>query len=180
MDKLKYLVLFGVGFLLWRMSRSSPEVGEGEPLRFIIDQGQFDIGTIGGSFQDYRSIIRSVQKHHPGLASIPEGLVLAIIEVESSGDSGVYGAAGEIGLMQISPAMYRAMNQMYGVGPDSSASIPYYNILAGMWFLYYLYGRYADWDRVIQTYNIGEPKYNAGTRSPSYLAKVKSAWSGLG
>jgi soluble lytic murein transglycosylase-like protein len=126
---------------------------------------------------EIRAVVKGVKKQHTGLAYIPEGLVVSIALIESNLDPNATGAAGEMGYMQIMPSTWEFIREYSGLGlPISSAYIPYYNVLAGMLYLDYLYKVFKSWFAVIHAYNVGETGYKKGKRNDTYFCKVLGSW----
>jgi len=103
---------------------------------------------------------------------IPPGLVLAMIDKESSGDPWASGDAGERGLMQVMPAtaltLARSPARLYE---------PRYNIETGVQYLAQQLRRYAgDAVRAVSAYNAG----TATTRNlDAYVTPVLDRWARL-
>ncbi len=102
---------------------------------------------------------------------IDPNLIQAIIQTESGGNPNALGAAGEVGLMQLMPATAAS----YGISRDQLFD-PYYNIQAGASYLNDMVNKYGL-EGGIQAYNLGETKYNAGSRSTVYLSKVMGSYT---
>lgn len=108
----------------------------------------------------------------------------AIIQVESGGNPGAVGSAGEVGIMQVKPA---TAEQMAGAGytrypptPDTLATIRG-GLYFGTAYLQWLSEthRDADWEWIVQAYN-GGPGFEAQSASyvaarRAYLTKIQAA-----
>ncbi len=123
-------------------------------------------------FSDYGPAISSA-----GAAfRIPEERIVAIIAKESSGDRNVKdGAAGEIGLMQVTPGALSDFNRINGASYNSdSLRNPSTNIMVGTGYLASLVSDFdGDLDLATQAYNAGPGNVSRGITALSYLGRVK-------
>jgi soluble lytic murein transglycosylase-like protein len=131
----------------------------------------------------YYDLILSI-KRRKGWDILPDGLILATIDTESSFDSEavrteypidsteVYKDAS-IGLMQV---LYTTARNLGFTGDIWDLQDPEIGLTWGMAYQVYLWKKYKDWDAVIHAYNEGETQYNKGVRVPVYYGKVKSRW----
>lgn len=85
--------------------------------------------------------------------NIAPELIIAIIEVESSGKAGTISDAGAVGLMQIIPKYHIERMERLGV---TNIYDPYSNILVGVDYLSELAKKYDDLPTVLMCYNEGE------------------------
>lgn len=96
---------------------------------------------------------------------VPQAWITAVMRVESGGrltshGQAIVSRAGAMGLMQLMPATWGRMRQLYQLGPDPFA--PRDNILAGAAYLRALYTRYG-YPNLFAAYNAGP------TRLEDYL-----------
>jgi len=132
----------------------------------------------------YYDLITSI-KRRKGWDILPDGLILATIDTESSfnpeavrteyqiGSTEVYKDAS-VGLMQV---LYTTARNLGFTGDIWDLQDPETGLTWGMAYQVYLWKKYNDWDAVIHAYNEGETHYNEGERVPVYYAKIKSRWA---
>lgn len=125
----------------------------------------------------YLETVRSVKRKY-GI-DVPDGLILAVMETESSFDPMAYRAEeaindASIGLMQ---TLLGTARQMGYRGEEDGLYDPETSIRFGAKYLAYLFNRYHDWDAVIHAYNEGPGNYDKGKRVYGYYAKVKARWN---
>ncbi len=130
------------------------------------------------------NIIREVKKQYPYLSVIPEDLILAIIETESSFNALAVRPEfkindGSIGLMQLLTSTAKWIDELYNLniykGWYSLLSLRV-NITLGMHLLYWLYKRCnGNLECMIHSYNEGYGNYKKGKRVDSYYEKVIKA-----
>lgn len=119
----------------------------------------------------YKSIIQEADNFN-----IPRPRVAAIVAVESGGNPGAKGAAGEYGLMQIMPQAHKAVQDNWArlvtfswVHSDAELFVPEYNILVGTNYLALLKKQFGgNLDKATEAYNDG------GGYGTDYLDKVKA------
>jgi len=124
-------------------------------------------------------------KNRKGWGFLPDGLILATIDTESSfdpeavrteypiGSTEVYKDAS-IGLMQV---LYTTARNLGFTGDIWDLQEPEIGLTWGMAYQVYLWNKYHDWDAVIHAYNEGETQYNKGVRVPVYYGKVSARWT---
>lgn len=96
------------------------------------------------------------------------GLVESDLNPNAVGDDGA-----SIGLMQVG----RVVGGSYGFSKFDLYN-PDHNVEAGSGFLAEMISKYGL-EGGIQAYNLGETKWRAGLRSPTYLSKVLSQYNNL-
>lgn len=103
--------------------------------------------------------------------NVPVRIVYAIIQVESGGDPGAVGAAGEIGLMQLMPP---TADQMGYRGSRAGLFDPRTNIHYGTKYLAWQMKRYRELSAAIAAYNSGTAvKLPSGKfKNQAYVDKV--------
>jgi len=90
-------------------------------------------------------------------AKLDPELILAVIQVESSGNSLAVSSVGAMGLMQLRPTTARAVASRLGIrwnGPEMLFD-PVYNIRLGVTYLDSLVDRFGDIDIALAAYNLG-------------------------
>lgn len=88
---------------------------------------------------------------------VPEYLVYSVILCESEFMSNKVSDDGEIGLMQISPDMFKKMLSITREDLDTGILYdPETNIRYGTYMLSYYYTEYNRWNTVLAIYNMGE------------------------
>ena len=124
-------------------------------------------GKKSGSIVD---MVRSVARNH----KLDWKLVIAVAVIESNFNPHAKSKDGkDHGLMQIRKV------HLKGTGlPIAALYNSKVNLQIGCKYLSYLIKKHGL-DGGIQAYNIGERKYAKGTRSRSYLYKVKNVYRGI-
>ena len=89
---------------------------------------------------------------------IPAEWILAVMRVESAGDTHAMSRAGAIGLMQVMPTTYAELRRDLGLGPDPFAVRD--NVLAGTAYLRRMYDRYGS-PGFLAAYNAGPGRWEA-------------------
>ncbi len=115
--------------------------------------------------------------------ALPVSSIRAVMQAESGGDVRALSPKGAMGLMQIMPATWAALQQRYGLGGDPYD--PRDNIMAGTAYLRELHDRFGD-RGFLAAYNAGPSRYQehivTGRPLPSetlsYMATVKSLLDG--
>jgi len=113
-------------------------------------------------------VLRTVycETHRPGAATLPPGLVLAVLEVESRFDRWAVSATGAVGLMQVMPYWPEqlGMQRRELVGVEA-------NIRMGCAILrHYLATEHNDVRRALG-------RYNGSVRSRDYPDRVVTRWT---
>ncbi|MEE0835949.1 MAG: lytic transglycosylase domain-containing protein [Clostridia bacterium] len=94
--------------------------------------------------------------------TVPEEIIYAVINTESSFDSSALSGAGAMGLMQITKETFWWL--LSKNGEDISVEKlydPETNIKYGTYFLSILYEEYGSWDTVYAAYNAGRSRVNS-------------------
>jgi len=153
------------------------------------DQPSLPISNFAGTpnrpveaWEDFSSFqVAEAIKKWSRLAGLDERFVAAIISVESSfNPEAVNPADFSQGLMQIQPLIGRAYGGWTDAqGVDKLRDIDI-NLRAGTTFLLHLLQKYGNMGDAIEAYNLGETKFNKGVKSPTYRAKVLSAYVRFG
>jgi len=90
--------------------------------------------------------------------SIPVAWIRAVIRVESGGHANAVSPKGALGLMQLMPTTYAAMQARYGLGADPLQ--PHDNIIAGTAYLREMLDCYGK-AGFLAAYNAGPAQYDA-------------------
>ena len=120
--------------------------------------------------RNYERIVRGESKAQ----GVPIGLIVAIINVESSWNQDALGRDGEIGLMQILPATARWMGF---AGADAELFDPAVNIRFGTKYLKFQLDRFnGSVDHAIAGYNAGTPltRIDGKFTNQEYVDKVRA------
>ena len=90
-------------------------------------------------------------------ARLPIELVLALIQVESSGDNFAVSAVGAMGLMQVMPATAEGVARRIGLRWQGPATLfdPVFNVRLGVLYLRELVDRYGSVSIALAAYNWG-------------------------
>ncbi|MCU4161401.1 lytic transglycosylase domain-containing protein [Acidiphilium sp. AL] len=89
---------------------------------------------------------------------IPVAWIRAVIRVESGGHANAVSPKGALGLMQLMPTTYAAMQARYGLGADPLQ--PHDNIIAGAAYLREMLDCYGE-AGFLAAYNAGPAQYDA-------------------
>lgn len=136
----------------------------------------WDFGEFKDAFQDFISgpvqamseTLDELYKKWAEVTGLDWKLIKAIAITESSEDPNAIGDSGNsYGLMQIQ----NSIGDYYAGRTDQDLLEPDVNVQIGSFFLYDMILKYG-YEGGIQAYNLGETKYRAGYRSPSYLNRV--------
>ncbi|GHU35656.1 lytic transglycosylase [Clostridia bacterium] len=103
--------------------------------------------------------------------SVPKEIIYAVINAESSFDSGAVSSAGAVGLMQLMPNTYKDIQRLLGEQlEDGLIYDPETNIRYGTYFLRYLYSNLNDWPLTYAAYNAGLSRVkNEWMQNPEYI-----------
>lgn len=91
--------------------------------------------------------------------NVPEYIIYAVINVESSFDANLRSNDGAIGLMQIKPDTLKLLESDLHFDKRIDAESlydPEASIYYGTYYLRYLFNKYKKWDVAIAAYNAGE------------------------
>lgn len=141
--------------------------------------------------RDYRQLV----EREAAEFELPTSLVYAVIRTESGFDADALSQAGAQGLMQLTPATYEWICELYPMPGDarSGAFDPEANVHCGCALLRRLLDHYGDRDVALCAYNAGmgnvsgwlqDPRYSADgrtltaipfTETRNYVRKVDSA-----
>lgn len=151
-----------------------------------------------------RAIARELARRHTGLGAqeilplahrivtearrheLEPALVMAVIEVESSGYHMAVSSVGALGLMQLLPSTAEEVARDFGIpwnGPDTLFD-PYTNVRLGTAYLRVLADRYrGDVSMALAAYNWGpgriDRRLRRGVAMPErYVSKVMTAYDG--
>lgn len=119
--------------------------------------------------KNYMGDINSVAQKY----DVPANLIAAVIMVESAGNPLAKGAAGERGLMQLTPGAIDDVNENFGTNfTFDSMFAAKANMLAGTHYLKLQLKRFTLTANAIRAYNAGEKGAKSG-KSFDYLQRVK-------
>jgi soluble lytic murein transglycosylase len=114
---------------------------------------------------EYKSFVSEYSEKY----RVPENLVYAVIKVESKFDSSAESSVGALGLMQMMPDTFSwltndRLGDRFSVGMLYD---PETNIKYGVYYLSWLYDRYADWDITLAAYNAGPENVDKWLEDPT-------------
>jgi hypothetical protein len=93
---------------------------------------------------------------------VPANWIRAVMQLESTGDTGAVSPKGAIGLMQVLSETYEKMRLRYHLGADPYE--PQNNILAGAAYLREMHDRFGP-DGFLAAYNAGPGRYESYLKS---------------
>lgn len=100
---------------------------------------------------------------------VPEAIVYAVIDTESSFVPDAVSPKGAVGLMQITPDTYEWLCGKTGDEPNIRLLYePDTNIRYGTYFLSLLYNEYQVWETVYAAYNAGRGRVNGWLAQEEY------------
>ncbi len=147
--------------------------------------GQFNSGGISRQqlYQAMLPLVTPIAQQW----GVPPALIIAVITVESGGQSSVVSSAGAIGLMQIEPGTAQDIATAVGLSPATVTQELYNpsdNVELGTYYLHYLLGQFGgDIRMAVAAYNAGPgavehyggiPPY---PQTQQYVADVLSLYS---
>ncbi len=101
---------------------------------------------------------------------VPEYLVYALILTESGFQSNAVSEDGEIGLMQISPAVFRSLLSITKETLETGILYdPETNIKYGTYRLSHLYTEHSRWKTVLAIYYAGDAAVSIWQENPEYV-----------
>ena len=114
---------------------------------------------------EYESFVKEYSKKY----RVPENLIYAVIKTESKFDSSAESSVGALGLMQMMPDTFSwlttdRLGDRFSVGMLYD---PETNIKYGVYYLSWLYDKYADWDTALAAYNAGPGNIDKWLEDPS-------------
>ena len=114
---------------------------------------------------EYKSFVSQYSEKY----RVPENLIYAVIKTESKFDSSAESSAGALGLMQMMPDTFSWLTNDR-LGDRFSTGMlydPETNIKYGVYYLSWLYDRYADWDIALAAYNAGPGNVDKWLEDPA-------------
>ena len=114
---------------------------------------------------EYKSFVSQYSEKY----RVPENLIYAVIKTESEFDSSAESSAGALGLMQMMPDTFSWLTNDR-LGDRFSTGMlydPETNIKYGVYYLSWLYDRYADWDIALAAYNAGPGNVDKWLEDPA-------------
>jgi soluble lytic murein transglycosylase-like protein len=118
------------------------------------------------SYQLARLLLQLADRH-----MLSPGLLLSVIETESSYRYGIVSKKGAIGLMQLLPATAREVADRYNIRDYHSSNDlydPRVNLRVGAAYLAYLRGRFGSSVHYLAAYNMGPTALNSRLKSGNY------------
>lgn len=114
---------------------------------------------------------------------VPVAVIWAVIGTESAGELRATSPKGAAGLMQLMPKTWSMLRNELGLGADIFD--PHDNIIAGTYYLRYLYDQYG-WEGMFAAYNAGPGRYEShrdrGQALPvethAYVSRISEKLSG--
>lgn len=162
------------------ITASIPEMGEVEIAPIIDDSHQdVDFATIVTQFREKLPTNKKAQAYSLAklLVQLSErhqvspGLLLSVIETESSFRSGVVSNAGAVGLMQMLPSTAKEVAARYHISAykqQQDLYNPRTNMMLGVAYIAYLRGRFGNSYHYLAAYNIGPTALNKRIISGNY------------
>lgn len=114
---------------------------------------------------------RETVEHYAVQYGVPEAVIYAMIKVESGFDSTEQGKDGEIGLLQLTPALYVQL-ATEAHDPEMNAAALYdpdTNVRYGTMYLSKLYTKYGMWSTVYAAWYAGEDTVDAWLTNAKYV-----------
>ena len=162
------------------ISAAIPEMSKIELAPIIDDSHQdVDFATIVGRFRDNLPMAKKAEAYSLAklLLQLSErhqvspGLLLSLIETESSFRAGVVSHAGAVGLMQVLPATAKEMAVRYKIHSYKTQKDlfnPRTNMMLGVAYLAYLRGRFGNSYHYLAAYNMGPTALKKRINSGNY------------
>ncbi len=131
----------------------------------------FELACTGAERLTHRRPYRETVTTYAAEYGIPEAAVYALIKRESNFDSTKVGKEGEIGLMQLTPALYTELaNREHDTAINAAAHYdPETNLHYGTLYLSKLYRKYGMWSTVFAAWYAGEETVDAWLANPDLI-----------
>ncbi len=133
--------------------------------------GVFELLCLGGERLSHPRKYEDTVAKYAAEYGVPEAVVYAMLKVESNFDSTMQGKSGEIGLLQLTPALYvRLATEAHD--PEMNAAALYdpdTNIRYGTMYLSLLYTKYGMWSTVYAAWYAGEEAVDTWLANPNYI-----------
>ena len=102
---------------------------------------------------------------------VPEAVIYTMLKTQSNFDSTKLGKNGEIGLMQLTPALYvQLATEVHDASMNAAALYdPDTNVRYGTMYLAKLYTKYGMWTTVFAAWYAGENTVDAWLSNPNYI-----------
>ena len=133
----------------------------------IVFETVFTLADKGAHPTDYSDTVQKYSKEY----NVPEYIIYAIINVESGFDKNLKSESGASGLMQLTPATFRAISSNEHLGenlPDSKIFDPDVNIRYGAYYLSYLRKKFGNIDTALIAYHAGETNVSKWIKDSRY------------
>ena len=133
--------------------------------------GVFELLCLGGERLSHPRKYEDTVAKYAAEYGVPEAVVYAMLKVESNFDSTMQGKSGEIGLLQLTPALYiRLATEAHDAEMNAAALYdPDTNIRYGTMYLSLLYTKYGMWSTVYAAWYAGEEAVDAWLANPDYV-----------
>jgi hypothetical protein len=119
---------------------------------FVAIAGKATQKSVTATSSSWASLIAEASQRF----GVPAHWIRAVMQVESTGDTGALSPKGAIGLMQVMPETYEELRFRYHLGADPYE--PRNNILAGAAYLREMHNRFGP-DGFLAAYNSGPARY---------------------
>ena len=133
--------------------------------------GIFELFCLGAERLSHPRDYRETVEHYAAQYGVPETVIYAMIRVESNFDSTKQGKDNEIGLMQLTPALYVQLATEVHDPEMNAAALhdPDTNIRYGTMYLAKLYQKYGMWSTVYAAWYTGEDTVDAWLKNAKYI-----------
>ena len=133
--------------------------------------GIFELLCLGGERLMHPRRYDDIVAKYAAEYSVPEAVIYTMLKTESDFDSTKHGENGEIGLLQLTPALYvRLATQAHDAEMNAAALYdPDTNIRYGTMYLSLLYTKYGMWSTVYAAWYAGEDAVDTWLANPNYV-----------
>ena len=133
--------------------------------------GVFELFCLGVERISHPRDYRETVERYAAEYGVPEAVIYAMLKEQSDFDSTKQGKNGEIGLMQLTPALYvKLATEVHDAGMNAAALYdPDTNIRYGTMYLSKLYTKYGMWSTVYAAWYTGEERVDAWLTDPDYI-----------
>ena len=133
--------------------------------------GVFELLCLGGERLSHPRKYQDFVTQYAAEYGVPEAVIYAMLKVESNFDSTMQGKNSEIGLLQLTPALYvRLATEAHDEEMNAAALYdPDTNIRYGTMYLSLLYTKYGMWSTVYAAWYAGEEAVDAWLTNANYV-----------
>ncbi len=133
--------------------------------------GIFELLCLGGERLMHPRRYDDIVAKYAAEYSVPEAVIYTMLKTESDFDSTKHGENGEIGLLQLTPALYvRLATEAHDAEMNAAALYdPDTNIRYGTMYLSLLYTKYGMWSTVYAAWYAGEEAVDAWLTNSTYI-----------